>query len=348
MCGIAGVRRYGTNPITSEEVKVLLAELEHRGNHATGIALMHKGRIHICKAPRPAWAFIAEKETDDFLDAFLPEATMAILHTRFATIGNPENNENNHPMFFGNTAVVHNGGIQNHQMMFDQLKVPRSCQTDSDVFRAILDKDGMNEAAIKDMNRLSGSAAIAAISQESPDLLVLARSGSPLVYGMADDKLWWASTMGAIQRAVRPWGMKHGLLGRKSRGDIYYFGVPDHTAYILNNEGLVGKFEFKTCAHYNAPTYRMRETYNEKTTQFKKENRTRRLVAGTGSKPAELTHKSTKCPRAACDTIIVLPREEKFTGYLCPDCSTRLDALDRLTDKEMTFQEAPPKGENVN
>lgn len=343
MCGIAGVRRYGDYPITPEECMILLAQLEHRGNHATGIAVMHRGQIHICKAPRPAWSFIAEKETIDFMQAFLPDATMAILHTRAATIGNPEHNENNHPMFFGKSAVVHNGGIPNHQMLFGELKVPRSCETDSDVFRAILDSQGMTEQAIKTMNRLNGSAAIAAFSQDDPDKLILARSGSPLVYGTTDNKLWWASEQQAIQRAVKPWTSHHGLMARKSRGDISYFGMPDHTAYILSSKGLDRRFEFKVCSHYVQPMYRARETYFDKTRAFKREAKAerRRIIAGVPDTKV-LTHKGAKCPK--CPAFCIIARDKKFTDFICHACKITLAALDKLTDKELVFQEDPEKG----
>lgn len=340
MCGIAGVRRYGENPINAEEIKVLLAELEHRGNHATGIALMVKKEIKLIKAPKPAWAFIGDKQTEEFLDAFLPDATMAILHTRFATVGNPEDNENNHPMYLGKSAVVHNGGISNHNFYFDSEKVPRSCATDSDVFRAILDKEGMNAKAIEKMNRLSGSAAIAAFSQEDPDLLLLARSGSPLIYGVADDKIWWASTTAAIQRAVRPWVFKHGLHARKSRSDIGYFCMPDNTAYILSSKGRDRKFEFKTCTSYRAPIYNMPATYGSKMEEWKRDKKARRRIsAGTAPVPL-LPFKSHECPKEGCKTVNSIPRDAKWDKYLCRVCDTPLRALNAAKDEEFLYHEA--------
>lgn len=343
MCGIAGVRRYGEKQITAEEIKVLLCSLEHRGNHATGIALMSAGEIKIMKAPVPAWAFCAEKETDEFLEAFLPEATMALLHTRFATIGNPSDNENNHPMFMGNSAVVHNGGISNHQYMFDSvIKGERSCATDSDVFRAILDKEGMSKQAIATMSKAAGSAAIAAFSQEDPDKLILARSGSPLVYAATDDKLWWASEIGAIQRAVRPWEKHHGLHVRKFQSDVGYFGMPDNTAYILSGNDLEWRGEFKICTNYRAPAYNMRATYHDKMEDFKKEKQRQKTLALLTA-PLQFTHKSTKCPRTDCTCIVVLPKAEKFCDFTCPTCDTDLRALDSLSDKDLMFQMAPPE-----
>lgn len=293
---------------------------------------MVRGEIKIIKAPQPAWAFCAEKTTNDFLDAFLPEAAVALLHTRAATIGNPEHNENNHPMFFGNTAVVHNGGISNQLDIFKELNVPRSCETDSDVFRAILDKEGMTRTALKTMNKLNGSAAIAAVSQADPSKLLLARSGSPLTYGITEDKLWWASEVSAIQRAVRPWEQHHGLYGRKFRADVAYFGVPDHTAYLLGEEGLDAKFEFKTCLNYRAPVYNMRDTYADKQAEFK---RTKRLRPYTPPIAAGKKRKAGKCSKAGCDTMCIIDYDLKFKDFSCPKCHVYLGALDAIAEKDL-------------
>ena len=57
MCGIAGIRKFGGTPITGEEIVLLLCSIEHRGQHATGIALENPDGIHVFKAPEPAWKF---------------------------------------------------------------------------------------------------------------------------------------------------------------------------------------------------------------------------------------------------------------------------------------------------
>lgn len=338
MCGIAGVRRYGDNPINAEEIKILLQSLEHRGNHATGIALVVGREIKIIKDNVPAWTFCGRKDTNEFLDAFLPQASIALLHTRYASVGSPEDNRNNHPMFLGKAAVVHNGTISNHNYVFDQMKVPRSCETDSDVFRAIIDKEGLNEKGIKCMNGLVGSAAIAAVTADNPDLLLLARSGSPLCYGITADKLWWASEINAIQRAVRPWVEHHGLHARQFRSDVAYFGVPDNTAYLLTKKGLDHRFEFKTCVNYRAPLYNMRQTYQSKQDEFKREKRLRRLTAPVEKpKVSEFTHKAAVCPKDGCNIRCKIPVANKFADHTCPACKITLRALDALKDTDLIF-----------
>lgn len=336
MCGIAGVRRYGKVPISADEVKVLLQALEHRGNHATGIALMVDGVIEILKAPTPAWKFCQEDDTNAFLKEFLPKTSIALLHTRYASVGNPLNNDNNHPMFAGKTAVVHNGGVTNHQQMFNELKMDRSCETDSDVFRAVLDKEGMNLGAIRTMNKFSGSAAIAAMSVEEPDTLILARSGSPLVYGFTPDKIWWASEVQAIQKAVRPWEHMHGLWGRKFRSDVAYFGIPDNTAYILQGDNMGGRAEFKVCEHYRQPNYNMRSTFQSKQKEFKRTATQKTLGTGT-DETAKFTHKTGFCTAATCRKGNCIPATEDFATYNCHACNHTLKALDKLKANELTY-----------
>jgi predicted glutamine amidotransferase len=329
MCGIAGVRRYGPEPITPEEIKLLLLELEHRGNHATGAALMSGGQIRMMKAPEPAFSFVARPEFDKFLDEFLPDATTAILHTRYATQGNPSVNENNHPMYMGHTAVVHNGSISNDKWVFDQLKMPRSCETDSDVFRAEFDKYGLTREAIKHLNALSGSAAIAAISNEDPEHLVLARSGSPICYATTPHKLMWASTMPAIHKALRPFTFHHGLPARAHASDAGFYVMPDDTAYILGPKGFESKDKFALCTYYRKPNYDMRGTYASKMAGFKSQERNK-----PPSKPMKKTH---ACPNTKCTAHPCIGINEKWAGYRCGTCDTDLTPLDRIPMQDMTL-----------
>lgn len=348
MCGIAGVRRYGDNPINPAEVKTLLCSLEYRGNHATGIACMTEEGIKIHKSPTPAWDFIATKETNEFLDAWLPNASMVLLHTRYATVGDPADNDNNHPFYAGESAIVHNGGISNHTWMFENLKLDRYAETDSDIFRAILDSQGVTPEALTTMNRLSGSAAIAAFSESEPDKLILARSGSPLHIGTAADKLWWASTEDAIHRAVRPWVQHHGIWARKTRSDIAYNTMPDDSAYILTGKGLDHRQPFKVCLNYSPPPYVANRNYAASTyaskqrnfqTERERKERISRFRAGpstTVRMPAagvtaevtnqnRYTHKVAPC--RSCNTACYIPRGDEFTAYSCHKCSKTLAGI---------------------
>lgn len=341
MCGIAGVRRFGTNPINQEEICTMLCALEHRGNHATGIALLNPDGVHIIKNCTPAWSFVGEKETKEFLDRFLtPETSMALLHTRFATVGNPKDLVNNHPMWRGKTAVVHNGGISNHTSLFNEHKIERSCETDSDIIRGLCDAYGITPKGIAQLNKMSGSAAIAAFSTENPDHLLLARSGSPLIYGLVEDKMWWASTLGAIQKAVRPWVQLHGLWGRKSKSDVAYFTMPDNTAYILSSNGVEYRTEFKVCGNYVAPTYAgVKTSYHSRMASWTKEKEHEdvkrisapvviraALPASTHSIQFDGTNKISLCPHCAAQNKV--PMASLWSAWKCGGCDKNLGLLD--------------------
>lgn len=353
MCGIAGIRKFGKTPINATEIRTLLLALEHRGMHATGIALMTGGEIHICKNGVPAWDFVVDKTTTDFLDTFLTdETTIALLHTRAATLGNPEKNENNHPFFRGHTAIVHNGMISNHLSLFAGEKVERTAETDSDIIRALLDKGGISSEGIDLLGKMSGSAAIAAMTQDHPELLLLARSGSPLAYATSRDKLWWASEMGAIQKAVRPWNNTFGLPARATRTDISYYTMPDNTAYILGpfnaeKTRLVRK-EFKSCGNYVQPNYSaMHESYGRKTQNWKEESRRERrmralpaaaTIQATTPPGFGMTHKIAPCPK--CGQLWSIPKAEHFRDYHCKDkdkCGVSLAACDSIPDEKLKW-----------
>ena len=268
MCGIAGVRRFGTTPITGEELVLLLCSIEHRGQHATGIALENPDGIHVFKAPEPAWKFTKSKEFEDFLTQHLTENTRtALLHTRWYTVGSPEVNENNHPMWDGETAVVHNGCINNHAYLFTQGKYERSCETDSDIVRAIIAEHGMDEKGVRELNKIAGSAAIAAISTRYPDKLMLARSGSPLCFGFTDDgdKLYWASEAQAIIKACKPFRLIRGIWVQDTKANVSVGSLPDDTAWVFGANEIEFHSKFSTCTYYRQPDYsKGRESYHSK------------------------------------------------------------------------------------
>lgn len=356
MCGIGGIRKFGDTPINATEISTMLCSLEHRGMHATGIALMTDGEIHICKDAKPAWAFVADQSTKDFLDAFLTDdTTIALLHTRAATLGSPEDNNNNHPFFMGKTAIVHNGMISNHLSLFNMEKVERSAETDSDIIRGLLDKGGLSEEGIKLLCKMSGSAAIAAISNETPDRLLLARSGSPLAYATSRDKLWFASEMGVIQRAVRPWSNRFGMPARGRRDDVDYHTMPDNSAYVLDMKERILRQEFKSCGHYTQPNYSaMRESYGTKTRNWKEESRRERLrLAARTNNTTEITNlnepgagflkKIAPCPK--CHKLWSIPKEKSFKGFFCNNkkCKAPLEDCDKIPADKLTYDE-PDRG----
>lgn len=281
MCGIAGVKRYGNEPISVAELEILVCSLEVRGNHATGMAIQNGKDIVVHKMPLPAWNFVKDTSTKAFIKDHLIEATdTVLLHTRFATVGNPNKNENNHPMFDGRVALVHNGGIRNADSLFSESKLDRYAETDSDILRAFVAEHGFTAAAARQLARCMGSAAIAAVSSDYPGHLLLARSGNPLVVANANDKLYFASTLQAIQRAVRPWERHHGLFMRgPARGFSYNFMV-DHTAYILKPDDTSQHHEMNIAGNtFVSVPYRSHENYADKMQVWQSQKSTHKVYA---------------------------------------------------------------------
>jgi predicted glutamine amidotransferase len=256
MCGIGGIRRFGDTPITQDQVTALLLALESRGNDATGVAVQAAdGAISVHKAPTPAWTFTAEKVFDTFCEQKLPDAICVLVHTRYATQGDPKENNNNHPMFSGRCAVVHNGCISNDDVLFKSMKLERKAETDSDIIRAIVDDTGLTRKAFRELDRMSGSCAAAIVSQDEPGKLMLLRSGSPLVLASSQDQLFWASTKEALHSASRLWQQRFGIWMKANVADLMFKTVGADTGMLFDDEGLTWHEQFRSCIHYVAPTY---------------------------------------------------------------------------------------------
>lgn len=283
MCGIGGIRKYGDSEIKSDEITTMLIALENRGTHATGLVLQNTDtpdELFIYKEPKPAWSFTASPQYKQFLEEHLKPTTQTVLlHTRAATVGNPFENKNNHPIYDGDFAIVHNGAASNHTWMFEQLKARRACDTDSDIIRAIFDRFGFTHEAVRNLSRLSGSGAIAAVKKGDLQHLFIGRSGNPLVYGLKKEehgsKFMFASELQAIQKASRNFERWMGLWFREGRANISYLGLPDNTAYLMNGDDLEWRQELKITTSFHPPVYRNYETYHDKMTRWAEDERRR-------------------------------------------------------------------------
>jgi predicted glutamine amidotransferase len=266
MCGIAGCRAFKDDPITKHHIQSLLLAIEFRGAHATGVAFSKDGEISVLKDDEPAWKFLKDSGNDKWIDSQLEKKPeIVLLHTRHATQGSPRKNENNHPMFSGLSAVCHNGMISNDDHMFDSLKLERKAETDSDIFRAIIDEEGLTPKAIRTMNRLSGSAAISAVHPKYPGKFLLARSGNPIVFCTTETGLMmWASVKEALHHAQRLWTERFGMWVRQNRTDLMWATMPDNSAYIFGPEGKEWHDEFKIAYSYTSPRYAVYDNYYEK------------------------------------------------------------------------------------
>ncbi|MEE4218563.1 MAG: glutamine--fructose-6-phosphate transaminase (isomerizing) [Xanthomonadales bacterium] len=183
MCGIVAASAHRD---VSEILVSGLHTLEYRGYDSAGIAMQTDGGLERLRT--------RGKVSD--LEALLAENPLkgqcGIAHTRWATHGAP-NTLNAHPhLSNGSVALVHNGIIENHDELRDELSAAGySFESDTDtevvahLVHSLLEAgDDLFGAVRKAVRKLRGAYAIAVVSDREPGVVVGARAGSPLVLGI--------------------------------------------------------------------------------------------------------------------------------------------------------------------
>ena len=202
MCGIVGaVAERNITPILLEGLK----RLEYRGYDSAGIAVID-GDGQLMRLRRSGK--VAELEAAQREEPLA--GRLGIAHTRWATHGAPCE-RNAHPHFSSNEiAVVHNGIIENHQALREQLKglgYLFTSDTDTEVIVHLLHyklhEMGDLAAALKAaVQELHGAYGLAVVAASQPDRLLAARSGSPLVVGLGLGENFLASDQLALRQVT--------------------------------------------------------------------------------------------------------------------------------------------------
>ena len=186
MCGIVGA-------IAERNVSGILLEglrrLEYRGYDSAGIALLNDSgeKIKELKTVGQVKKLIKSASKAKLRGA------LGIAHTRWATHGKPTVS-NAHPHNSQKQiAIVHNGIIENHEVLRDKLIEDGyvfKTQTDSETIAHLIHrardhgKRSLLEATKRTIKKLQGAYGICVIDNTEPDQIVVARSGSPLVIGV--------------------------------------------------------------------------------------------------------------------------------------------------------------------
>ncbi len=208
MCGIVG---YIGTQAASEILLAGLEKLEYRGYDSAGLATIWEGEI-TCIRAKGKLHRLREK-----LDGIETPAPVGIGHTRWATHGKPEE-YNAHPHLDnrGRIAAVQNGIVENYRELRKELKAKGHkfvSDTDTEVIPHLIadileDRRGKKpeqiaeapflEAVLKAVNLLEGAFAIAVISADFPDELIVARQQAPLVIGFGAGEFFCASDTPAL------------------------------------------------------------------------------------------------------------------------------------------------------
>jgi glutamine---fructose-6-phosphate transaminase (isomerizing) len=203
MCGIVGgIAQRDVVPILMEGLR----RLEYRGYDSAGLAIEVPGGVVERRRTEGKVQRLQEA-----LDASPLAGVCGIAHTRWATHGVPSE-RNAHPQVSGpGVALVHNGIIENHEPLRRELQAlgyQFESETDTEVvahrIRRHLDqKAGLLDAVKRTVAELQGAYALAVISSEDPDRIVVARAGCPVVIGLGIGENFVASDVAALLPVTR-------------------------------------------------------------------------------------------------------------------------------------------------
>ena len=192
MCGIIGIA--ANNNVASNVINGL-TRLEYRGYDSAGLAIIDNG-LHLYKNKGRVQDLV--ESIDKPIEQIA--GLVGIGHTRWATHGQV-NEINAHPHQADKIAVVHNGIIENHQQLQQELQSKGYkfiTQTDTEtipwlILSFINEGYDLLNAVAKATNVVEGSYAIAVVSADQPHNIIAARRNSPLVIGYGEHANYVAS-----------------------------------------------------------------------------------------------------------------------------------------------------------
>lgn len=192
MCGIFG---YIGPKDTTKTVINGLKRLEYRGYDSAGIAgFNEQNQLNYCKVVGKV------SMLEDEVHKKSLKFNLGISQTRWATHGQVTE-LNAHPHFDTekHLALVHNGIIENHEFLREQLKekgVTFLSDTDTEVVAHLISncyEGNIFEAVQKAISQLKGSYAIALIHRDFPDQIIAVAHESPLVIGIGTNEAFISS-----------------------------------------------------------------------------------------------------------------------------------------------------------
>ncbi len=229
MCGIVGYTgMHSAAPVLLDG----LSKLEYRGYDSAGIAVRDgEKQAEVIKAKGRLKKLIEKTNGGDSVPG-----TCGIGHTRWATHGEPsENNAHPHMSDDGNVVAVHNGIIENYQELKDKLirkNYTFYSETDTEVAVKLVDyyykkyEGTPVDALTHAMVRIRGSYALAIMFKEYPEEIYVARKDSPMILGVENGESFIASDVPAILKYTRNVYYIGNLeMARVRKGEITFFNL---------------------------------------------------------------------------------------------------------------------------
>ncbi|WP_030071936.1 glutamine--fructose-6-phosphate transaminase (isomerizing) [Halomonas alkaliantarctica] len=225
MCGIVGA--VGAIECTSFLLSGLKV-LEYRGYDSAGLAVLDASGALVRARAKGRVAELEARVAEQGV-----VGNVGIAHTRWATHGVPAE-RNAHPHISSGLAVVHNGIIENYETLREQLQglgYVFTSDTDTETIAHLIQAcfkgqigepaENLFSAVQCAVAHLQGAFALAVVSEEEPDCLVVAREGSPLMLGIAEDGHYAASDASALLSVTQQMMyLENGDVARLTRDSI--------------------------------------------------------------------------------------------------------------------------------
>lgn len=197
MCGIVGY--VGARDAVGVVIEGL-RRLEYRGYDSAGIAVVRDGVLERRRSQGKLGNLEAALASEPLSGHY------GLGHTRWATHGRPsEENAHPHQDCLGRVVVVHNGIIENYLALKARLLAAGhrfATQTDTEVIAHLVEEHlarvPLAEAVRRTTAELEGIYALVFLDRDTPQTLVAARQGPPLVVGLGENEFFVASDVPAL------------------------------------------------------------------------------------------------------------------------------------------------------
>lgn len=224
MCGIVGIVSHRN---VADDLLNGLERLEYRGYDSAGAAIFNGEQVKVLKSVSNVAGL------KELVFNTNTTGSAGIAHTRWATHGEP-GERNAHPHVAGSLSLVHNGIIENHAPLREELSAKGhvfKSDTDSEVIVHLLDeyiKEGMTriDALKKATKIMHGAYGLVLLDEKNPEELLIARSGSPMVIGLGDDAQYVASDQGSLRPYTESFiYLKEGDVAILRKNEVQIFDV---------------------------------------------------------------------------------------------------------------------------
>lgn len=260
MCGI--VAYTGDNKASVYLLESLL-KLEYRGYDSAGIALIDEKGFNIKKQKGRISELIKSTQNIE-----KNSYNCGIAHTRWATHGEATKiNAHPHKSFKGNFCVVHNGIIENYELLKKELQsegVEFFSDTDTEVIPNMIEKyyeGDFLKAVIKACSRFEGAYAIAVLCKLFPGRIVCTGSESPLVVAKNDNECFAASDTAPLAGACNSfYKLSENEFAVLSERGLSFF---NENAESILKEELSFEGDMQSVSKGRYPHYMLKEIYEQ-------------------------------------------------------------------------------------